>query len=72
MYLFPSKGLYKRGKELYTNRFKISIDDVDHYESNATIVCGDINISDAKKVAVTLIKTQSNKTYGVFETQSCL
>lgn len=56
-------------KELYTNRFKISIDDVDQYESNSTIVCGDINIGDAKKVAVTLIETQSNKTYGVFETK---
>ena len=56
-------------KEFYSDKFKISIDDMDTFESNSTVICGGINSGDAKKVTLTLTELNSNTTYGVLETK---
>lgn len=55
-------------KELYTENFKIGINNIDTINTNTTKICGDIKIGKAETINVMLTDKNTKKQYGSYST----
>lgn len=54
---------------MYTNRLKITIDDIDNFNPQTKLICGAVKVGNAKKVSLDLYNLTTKKLQGTYETQ---
>lgn len=54
-------------KNLYNDKFRISIQDLDELETNTPEICGEIKEGEAKNINVDLVNTKTEKKYGSYK-----